>query len=586
MGTKNKYEDMSVIDALRFVKNKNMLLPDIQREYVWTFPEIEKLFESIVDEYPVGSCIIWKTTRTVLNKEKPNLYFFLREFEQGKSKNEKAPEVFSDETDYYIVLDGQQRITSLNIALYGSFTAYKGGRGNAWNNPNSWIKRELYYNLEFYSATEEDDENPRKRFAFLSSAEVDSGNWYKVKKLLAYDDLDSYIEGLIDAGYSKEARHDLSVLFQRIHDSSGNGLIHYYCIVENDYDEALDIFVRVNSTGRKLAKSDLLFSTLIDGWKEGKEEIETLIETMNSKGDGFRFNRDFLMRLALVLVDANTNLKIQSLTRKTITDIRSEWVKIKTAAGTMVDTLVSIGLSNETLTSYNATMPIAYYLFKGGKLKDKNSQKEVKKFLSVAMAKRLFGVASNSALNNTRNALQKLDCKKTPFALSLFSGVTLTGGRNFIVTKDDVEYWLEHYEKGQSTYVLLALLYPNLKLSQVTFHQDHCHPYVGFDNKNIKGLGLSAAKVADWQWKRNLLPNLQFLEGSENESKNKTPLKDWVANGNSFEYRPVGVSLELKDFDAFFEARRILVKKELFKLFGLTYDTADDASDKARTLVP
>lgn len=54
MATKNKYEDMSVLDALKYVKNRNMLLPDIQREYVWTYPEIEKLFESIVDEYPIG----------------------------------------------------------------------------------------------------------------------------------------------------------------------------------------------------------------------------------------------------------------------------------------------------------------------------------------------------------------------------------------------------------------------------------------------------------------------------------------------------------------------------------------------------
>lgn len=80
---------------------------------------------------------------------------------------------------------------------------------------------------------------------------------------------------------------------------------------------------------------------------------------MKSKGDGFRFNRDFLMRLALVLVDANTNLKIQSLTQKTITDIRSNWKAIKTACEAMVDTLVAVGLSDETLTSYNATMPIA-----------------------------------------------------------------------------------------------------------------------------------------------------------------------------------------------------------------------------------
>ena len=515
----------------------------------------------------------------------PNLYYFLRDYVQGKSKNEKAPEFFNEETDYYIVLDGQQRITSMNIALYGSFTSFKGGRGHACDNPKSFITRELYYNLDYYNNTDDDDENPKKRFAFLTEEDVKVGNWYKVKQLLAFDDSESYIEELINAGYKKESRHDLSVLFSRLHDSSGSGLIHYYCIVENDYDEALDIFVRVNSTGRKLTKSDLLFSTLIDGWKEGKENIETLINTMNSKGDGFRFNRDYLMRLALVLVDADTNLKIQSLTQKTISDIRNNWSTIERAAEGMVDALVEVGLSNETLTSYNATMPITYYLYKGGKIKTADAKKEVKKFLSVAMAKRLFGVASNSALNNTRNALKKIDCKKTAFSLALFSSVTLTGGRNFSVTKDDIDYWLDNYEKGQSTYVLLALLYPNIKLSQVTFHQDHCHPYVGFDTRNIRALGISDAKIADWQKKRNLLPNLQFLEGGENESKNKTPLKEWVDKGNSFEYRPKGVSLELVDFDSFFEARRVLVKKELFGVFDLTYDDSDAAQDKSRTIV-
>lgn len=159
MATKNKYEDMSALDALKFAKNQNLLLPDIQREYIWEYWEIEKLFDSIIDDYPVGSCIFWKTTRTNLNKEKPNLYFFLRDFTKGKSKNEKAPEVFSEETDYYIVLDGQQRITSLNIALYGSYTSYKGGRGNALENPNSWIKRELYYNLDIYKKLDTEEES-------------------------------------------------------------------------------------------------------------------------------------------------------------------------------------------------------------------------------------------------------------------------------------------------------------------------------------------------------------------------------------------------------------------------------------------
>lgn len=576
MATKNKYEDMSVLTALEYVNSGHMLLPDIQREYVWDYSDIEKLFESIIDEYPVGSCIMWETSRTTLNKEKPNLYYFVRDFKKDNTpKNNKAPELFSSESDekaYYIVLDGQQRITSLNIALMGSFISFKGGRGYAQQNPNSWIKRELYYNLNFYNNSENDDENPPKRFSFLSADELKDGNWYKIKEILAFDDLETYIEDLIEKGYNKKTKRDLSVLFNRLHASSEGGLIHYYCIKENDYDEALDIFVRVNSTGKKLAKSDLLFSTLIDGWKEGKEEIDNLIKSMNSKGDGFHFNRDYLMRLALVLVDADTNLKIQSLTKRTVNDIRTNWNTVKSASEDMVDALVEIGLSDETLTSYNATMPIAYYLYKGGKLRDVDAKKEVKKFISVSTAKRLFGVASNSALNNTRNALKSLDCKKTAFSLSLFSDVTLTGDRNFNVTKEEIERWLDNYEKGQNTYVLLALLYPNLKLSQVSFHQDHCHPYVSFENKNIRSLELSDDKVREWQKKRNLLPNLQFLEGSENESKNKTPLKDWISAGNSIKYFPEGVSLELKDFDVFFDKRKDLMKKELYSLFGLKDD--------------
>lgn len=572
MADSNKYIDMSAKEALKLAKDRFLLLPDIQREYVWSMEDIEKLFDSIVDGYPIGSCIFWKTNKKTINDEKPNLYYFLREFKSGESKNEKAPEVFGEEGDYYIVLDGQQRVTSLNIALFGSYTSFKGGRGRSKADPKFWIKRELYYNIDFYQKEqdeENDDENPPKRFCFLTDEDAKRGKFYKVKNLLAFDDSNALLRQLIKDDYEEEVQNDLSKLFSRIHSSSTDGLIHYYCISENSYDEALDIFVRVNSTGRKLSKSDLLFSTLIDGWKDGKENIENLLKSANNKGDSFNFTRDYLMRLLLVLVDAPTNLKIKSFDKKAIQKIRDEWAKLSKAFIDMVDMLVSIGLSDGFLTSYNATMPLVYYLYKGGTIGTDDAKKEARKFLSISMANRLFGVASNDALRNTRSALQSYDCKKNPFTLSIFDAITLTGNRTFKVTESDVDYWLDNYVIGQNTYVLLSLLYPNLKLSQVAFHQDHCHPYISFDSKQIKPLGLSDEKVQEWQFKRNLLPNLQFLESHENESKNKTPLKDWIAQGNSIEYMPTGVSLEQKDFDTFFKERRKLIKAELMNIFNI-----------------
>ena len=518
----------------------------------------------------------WKTTRKIINEDKPNLYYFFSRFEKGTTKNEKAPEVLTEECDYYIVLDGQQRITSMNIALNGSYKYYKGGRGHDRANPKSWLEKELYYNLNFYKNQEEiDDEHPKKRFCFLTKDEANN-NYYKVKLLLAYDSLDDFLEYMIENSFDKKCRTDLSKLFERLHDSSGNGLVHYYCINEKSYDDALDIFVRVNSTGRKLSKSDLLFSTLIDGWKDGKTNVETIQKTMNSKGDGFNFSRDYLMRLSLVLVDANPNLKINSLTRATVQAIRDNWEIIDKSLDKLSSLLADIGLSDETLTSYNATMPIAYYLYKGGEIKDTISKKEVKKFLSVSMVKGLFGVASNAALSNTRSVLKGLNCKQVPFTLDLFKEVQLVGNRTFNVDESEIDRWLNTFEKGQNTYVLLSLLYPNLKLSQVSFHQDHCHPYAGFEKKNISFLNLPDDKVNEWKKKRNLLPNLQFLEGVENESKNKTPLKDWVDSGNDFEYHPEGVSLELKDFDTFFDERRKLIKNELASIFGVELEENKD----------
>ena len=570
MADTNKYIDMSAKEALKLAKDTFLLLPDIQREYVWKMEDIEKLFDSIVDGYPIASCIFWKSNRKTINEEKPNLYFFLRDFEEGKSKNEKAPEVFGEEGDYYIVLDGQQRITSLNIALYGSYTSFKGGKGNKAADPKNWIARELYYNTDFHiddSDDESDNERP-KRFCFLTKDEANEGHFYKVKNLLLFNDERELMRHLINK-YDNKVQDDLCKIYSRIHSSGSDGLIHYYCISEESYDKALDIFVRVNSTGQKLSKSDLLFSTLIDGWKEGKENIDNAISSANNRGDGFKFSRDYLMRLLLVLVDAPTNLKIESFNKNTIHNIRDDWANLSKAFLNMVDVLVSIGLSDGFLTSYNSTMPLVYYLYKGGNLKNDKAKAEVKKYLAISMAKRLFSVSSNDTLRSTRNVLKSYNCPNCPFAVSIFYTIILTGNRTFRVTNEDVDYWLDNYTIGENTYAILSLLYPELKLSQVSFHQDHCHPYASFETKELKKLGIAEDKITEWQFKRNLLPNLQFLEGSENESKNKTPLNKWIQDGHTIEFMPQGVSLEQKDFDTFFIERRKLIKAKLLSIFGL-----------------
>lgn len=75
---------------------------------------------------------------------------------------------------------------------------------------------------------------------------------------------------------------------------------------------------------------------------EGKENIENTLKSANSKGDSFSFFRDYLMRLLLVLVNAPTNLKIESFDKKTIQKIRDDWESLSKAFINMVETFVSI----------------------------------------------------------------------------------------------------------------------------------------------------------------------------------------------------------------------------------------------------
>jgi hypothetical protein len=126
------------------------------------------------------------------------------------------------------------------------------------------------------------------------------------------------------------------------------------------------LVVRVNSGGTILSKSDLLFSTIVANWLEGRQEIEELLKTINKEGDGFSFDNDFIMRSCLVLTDCPVLFKVRSFKRENINRIKDQWKDIKTSIIKTVDLLVEFGFNSENLTSQNAVIPIAYYFMKGG----------------------------------------------------------------------------------------------------------------------------------------------------------------------------------------------------------------------------
>lgn len=572
--------DLTIREAINRIKDNKMLLPAIQRKYVWSEEQITQLMDSILRGYPIGTFLIWKTTVGSAKERKYSFYSFIADYHQRDANVNKLLSIttFSDSRDIYGVLDGQQRLNSLLIAIDGSY-AVKLPRKH-WNSSDAFPEKRLYFNL--LSGKERDaDEDLGQRYEFAFFQETPDHDeahlWFKVPDLLAVN-LDNPYRFIKDKyanmGYSEDVLYEIIVnnlsKLQKVV-CEDERILNYFEVETDDMDEVLDIFVRANSGGTVLSKSDLLFSTIVSFWQHARKAFETLIKRVND--EGFRINNDFVVHICLMLLDRNVNLKVRNLDKDTVKEIQDSWNEISNATVKTFRLLRSFGLNHEYVSSYNAVIPIVYLAYKGCDF-DK-SRDEIQKYLAIAQAKQLFSRSSNSTLRAIRGALREQDGVEGNYRLKqkVFSRTQLdevTVGTNDFRMDDENIAGLFFLGKGAQAFTVLSLLYPNLKLGEVEFHMDHLHPTAGFDDKNFNCPNISPKKHAEWKEICNTLANLQLLEGRENESKNKKSLAEWVKqedNLRQIKFVPDGTSYELADFDEFIQVRKEEMTKELKRIF-------------------
>ena len=565
------YEKKSIRDVIEDIISRKIYLPAIQRKYVWGDDQIVRLMDSIMLGYPIGTFLFWKVKKTVINQKEYSMYEFIKDYhDRDMYKNPSAPQPFpigSPDETIWAVLDGQQRLTSLYIALQGSMSRKLPNK--RWKNDDAFPKKELYFDLH---SERTDDDEISYEFKFLTKKDAENHKdekiWFLVKDILKYSAEDLVTEIILPNGWAtdKVASKNISLLHTRL---VGDQIINYFEVEKDSIDSVLDIFVRVNSGGTVLSKSDLLFSTIVSHWDKARDEIDQLLAEINKTGEGYKFTNDFIMRTCLYLLDMSVTLKVETFKKESVLQIRDNWDSIKKAIKDTVNLLNEFGFNSENIISYVAVSPMVYYRYKGGNY-DAESKAELRKYIVIAQVKQIFGTASNSALTSIREALKKAPADT--FSMNNLKGVRFTGDRTLKYTPEEVDAMFDTYEIGAYTFMLLSLLYPNLKYSQKGFHQDHMHPYTGFEEDKIKDLVLPNGSVIDddtkedWRRRRNTLANLQLLEGRENESKNATPLVEWLKepeNKDNVKYLPDGISYDLSNFEEFMQKRQELMSTQL-----------------------
>ena len=253
----NGFENpITIIEAIDKIESGDYLLADIQREYVWKAEQIEKLFDSVLRGYPINSFIFWPIEDDV-KKNNFRFYKFLSKYVEF---HETVPQYINTTgyKNFYAVIDGQQRLTSLYLGLKGSY-AYKLKYKQIGDDSikKNFPERHLYIDILNEFVPEKNDRQMKYDIRFLTKEQYEelSQNveeyWFKLNDILKYktqSDLLKFVKSQTwqDSDYAVDT---ICRLWDKIF---LDPIINFYLVESHGLDEVLDIFIRANSGAQPL----------------------------------------------------------------------------------------------------------------------------------------------------------------------------------------------------------------------------------------------------------------------------------------------------------------------------------------------
>jgi hypothetical protein len=339
------------------IHNQNLVLPEFQREYVWTLEQAKQLMVSLFRGYPTGSLLFWKTTNP------PEL------------KNISMPGDTLGATS--VILDGQQRLTTLYLFIKGKIPPYY--------QPND-IKtdpRDLYFDLDsgefqYYQVTRMKN-NPtwvRVTDCFVSATPV------KVFEI---------VQKKIVASSATVEQFQLAQLYN-------DNLTKLCNISEKDYpvqivppnadiDAAIDVFDRVNSLGTKLTDAELALTHITGKWAKARKVMKTKITALKAKG--FAFDLTFIVRCLVGVVHGRA--LYETIHQTGYDQTKVGWDKLTKILDYLVTVLPGHAFihSTDDLSTTNVLVPVVVYLVRHeGKFPD---DKELRRFMHWMYAASMWG---------------------------------------------------------------------------------------------------------------------------------------------------------------------------------------------------
>jgi hypothetical protein len=345
--------EMKVSDLLSDIEHRRLILPEFQRGYVWSRQQVREFVTSLYRAYPTGSFLIWRTP------------------DPGRIRG--AEQAADDTKVFQLILDGQQRLTSI-------YTVIKG------EPPPFYEEEKLYFNLYFNIVDE--------RFEYYKKSMMQgSVDWLPVTEFFQL--------GLAEFFRQRKDESEVYITnFDKLQQLDAIRSYAYYLstVSEENIERAVAIFNLVNSRGTRLSKSDLALAHICSSWPEARQ----LFRATQAKLAQLNFDFDLEIITRMTSTVATGSALYEPLYRTPIEAVQEAWHKVERSLEYLVGVLRAHAYidSTKNLASAYPLVPVVVHLARrGGAFADQREMHDYLHWLYAALMWTRYSGSTETKLN-------------------------------------------------------------------------------------------------------------------------------------------------------------------------------------------
>lgn len=387
-------------------KRGELRLPEIQRHYVWRATRVRDLLDSLYRGYPSGSILMWETDEPVPT----------RDFAIAQETTAFAGRK--------LLLDGQQRLTSLTAVLGGELVQVRGRKRpidilfnldhpdgpptddtEVTSDEDSPVAADDELGDDADSADEADDNEQglqeklnRRTFVVASKNLASLPNWVSVTQVFSTEGDAQLLKKAGITSFDDPRFQRYSDRLKKLRAIKDYTYVVHVLERSMSYEEVTEIFVRVNSLGAKLKSSDLALAQMTSRWPNLLKELEVFQEECEKS----YFTIDLGHLVRSIVVFATQQCLFRSVASTPVEKLKEGWAQAQEGLRFAINFLRSnAGIEDESLLS---SPMFLHALAALSRVKDNkltaNEQRQLLHWLLVANARGRYSRGSTETLLN------------------------------------------------------------------------------------------------------------------------------------------------------------------------------------------